>query len=172
MELPLPTLSFRRKEESSFVQGKQLGIKHIVCRKGDASLRQHDKIGGNRQPAPHLIHINTMKKPDIHTGKIIRTYIKKRRFFISALARDMGRNYYTTFRFLKRSSMQTNVLLDVSLALRYNFFREIAEQLPPELPPHYDTDKDAEIAHLKEHIQQLETENKTLKEAIKLVGGS
>ena len=111
-----------------------------------------------------------MEKPTFNDGKMIKAYIKEKRFFISAMARDMGKQYKTAFNYLKRSSLRTDVLVDISMALRYNFFREMAEQMPPEFPPHYDTDKDEAMKQLQERIKELETENRTLRDALQLIG--
>jgi hypothetical protein len=82
----------------------------------------------------------------------------------------MERGYKNTYNLLKRPTLQTDFVLDASMALRYNFFKELAEQLPADFPPHFETSKDEQLQKLEAQVHDLETENRALKEAIKLMG--
>lgn len=112
-----------------------------------------------------------MNRPTLHTGDMLRRHIQKNRYFISALARDTGKNYYSVRALLRRSSLQTDALVDMSMALRHNFFKEIAALLPGDFPPHDDATHETEKEALRKEIEALKIENATLKDALRLVGG-
>ena len=99
-------------------------------------------------------------------------HIKKHRLFQAALARDMGRHPKTIADYLKRPNIQSNTLMELSIALKHNFFKEISLLLPAEFPPHAEDPKDVELAALRQENQALQRDVETLKEALKLVGGN
>ena len=112
-----------------------------------------------------------MKIPALDTGKMLHEFLRKKCFRQAPLARDLGRSPETIAGYLKRSSIHTRILLELSMVLKYNFFKHIGAMLPDEFPPDLCAAKDEEIAGLNAEIDRLKDEIRVLKEALKLVGG-
>ena len=105
-----------------------------------------------------------------HIGKILKAHVKKYRLRQSGWARQEGLNRATVGAYLKQQDMQVGTLFDISQALNYNFLKEIAAQLPAEMPPHVENPLQARITELERQKSDLELQVKTLKEAIELMG--
>ena len=86
-----------------------------------------------------------MKIPELHTGNMLREFLRKKRYRIAPLARDMNRRPETISDYFKRPSIHTRILLELSIALKYNFFYQIGTMLPAEFPPDISEEKDKEI---------------------------
>ena len=104
------------------------------------------------------------KKPE-HIGRRLRKYVTEKRLFQSAWARAQGVNNVTIARYFKRETMKITTLFTISQVLKYNFIREIADQLPAELPPHAENPLAAENEKLKKEIEWLQLLVETWKEA-------
>ena len=104
------------------------------------------------------------KKPE-HIGQRLKKYVKEKRLFQSAWARDQGVNQVTIARYFKRETMRITTLFTISQVLKYNFIREIADQLPAELPPHAENPLAAENEKLKKEIERLQLQVEVWKEA-------
>ena len=104
----------------------------------------------------------TVAAPD--SGKMLTLYFKQKRTRKSLLSRLMNisltsLNYYT-----RQSSIHTNILWNMSLLLKHNFFAEFAAALPVEFSSSVpiDTTKDEKITQLERRIEILEAEKAVL----------
>ncbi|MEC4048241.1 hypothetical protein OX284_002270 [Flavobacterium sp. SUN046] len=104
--------------------------------------------------------------PAIHIGKILKSYIDSHRIYKSVIARRIQKKDSEILRYQKRSSIQTNLLLELCHVLKHNFFADIAHLLPLDYSKNTfdDTIKEEEITQLKQQIQLLEKEIAILKE--------
>jgi hypothetical protein len=112
-----------------------------------------------------------MLQPAPHTGDMLRDYVQRHRIFQSGWARQQGVDPTTIARFLKQPSLQVDTLFAICQVLKHNFLREIADLLPPDMPPVAPLSQAAEVAALQAQIAELQTQVATLKEALALVGG-
>ena len=103
-----------------------------------------------------------------HTGQMLTTYIKSKRIYQSALSRKLGRAGTTVSDFRKRSTIQTAILWEICHALNYNFFSDIAAQLPAEMPAN-PTPKDQRIAELEKQVSEIKTERDNLQQVIEIL---
>jgi hypothetical protein len=67
----------------------------------------------------------------------------------------------TVISYFKKPTMQLGTLFTICQVLKYNFIREIADQLPQEFPPHKPNP-------LQQRVSELEEENKMLKREIEI----
>ena len=67
--------------------------------------------------------------------------------------------------------MRIDTLFAICQTLNQNFFRDIADMLPPEMPPVPAANQQAEVATLQQQVKELQTQVATLKEALALVVG-
>ena len=95
-------------------------------------------------------------KTPIHIGKRLREYVTEKRIFQANWGRAQGIKPRTIARYLKSEHMKVATLFRICQVLKYNFIREIADQLPPELPPHTPNP-------LQQRMDELEKENEKLK---------
>ena len=101
-------------------------------------------------------------KNNIDTGKLIDDFITKKRIFKSDLGRDIDRNGLSILAYIRNSSIQTGILIDLCHALKHNFFRDIADQLPEDFTRTQPKDNTL-ISEKDQIIAQLQEENKVLK---------
>ncbi len=111
-----------------------------------------------------------IKAPSV--GKILREFIQQHRLYQSAWARDAGQSAQTVARYLKQDTMQVDTLFAICQHLNHNFLRDIANLLPPEMPPLLPADQTTEVAVLKAENEQLKIQVATLEKALSLVGGN
>ena len=90
---------------------------------------------------------------DFHLGSLIKSYIDRNRISKAALARKIGRTDSTILKLQKRPSIQVGIVIELSHALKHNFFADIAAQLPAA----YTTEAPEDTAN-KETIARLEQE--------------
>lgn len=100
--------------------------------------------------------------------KMINRQLKKNGMTVRELARELKMTYSGVHQLLSREQLQVQRLADLSEAMNYNFFRELAETLPYAEPNYTDT---SEKDRLNERVKELELELKVLKEAISLMKG-
>ncbi len=100
------------------------------------------------------------------TGAMLRAYFKKHRIYQSALGRALGRDYDAVNDYKKRTKMLTSTLWQISVALRHNFFADIAAQMPKEYPTDAPVDdtKDRRINELETELMKVRAERDLLKE--------
>ena len=105
----------------------------------------------------------------LHTGELLTTFFKEKRVRISPLARIMNRQFDAIKKYQKNASIQTAILWEISVALKHNFFQDIANMLPPEFgtnEPKNETEL-KRIADLEHQILLLENERDTLYKVMK-----
>jgi hypothetical protein len=119
--------------------------------------------------AKNILKPDATSSPD--TGAMLTSYFKEKRIRKSALARVMNRRPNTIYGYEKNSSIQTAILWELCHALQYNFFADIAVQLPAgfatKSASSEQTDK---IAELEQEIIILNREKNLLLEALKKGG--
>ena len=93
-----------------------------------------------------------------HVGQLLKNHIRKHRLRRGVLAGILGRSYSTVYNYQESPSMQTHILWELSTALKHNFFRDVAAQLPAD----FTTNAPDSSLPLLEHIAVLEEENKML----------
>jgi transposase-like protein len=111
-----------------------------------------------------------MKKIDI--VQLITREMKQHRATIADVARSLNIAYPSAHQMLHRKTLQVHRLIELSEALQYNFFREIAALLPyknPELP---DTKALQEKSELEEQVKKLELEVSILRQTIRDMAGA
>lgn len=102
------------------------------------------------------------------TGKMLRDYFAEKRIRKNALSRFMGKNISTLVVFQKNNSIQTKWLWELCHALQYNFFADIAAQLPGGFATKSASTEQADkIAQLEQEIIMLNREKNLLLEALK-----
>lgn len=106
---------------------------------------------------------------EIHIGQILKRHITKNKISKAALARKLDCDESYIQRYLRRDSLQLNIIVRLCHALRHNFFADIAAELPQTysvtLPP--DDSKDRRIAELEQEIAILKSEKAVLMEVVK-----
>ena len=115
--------------------------------------------------------MNPKKLPQtpIHAGDILKNYIDTHRIYKSALNRTLNKPQNTVLRYQKQASLSSEVLIDLSHALRHNFLADLAALLPES----YTTDapKDSSyqqrIAELEAQLTIVQAEKSVLLEALK-----
>ncbi|WP_163709814.1 hypothetical protein [Mangrovibacterium lignilyticum] len=98
--------------------------------------------------------------------RMVNRQVQKRGMNIRKLARELDITYSGTHQLLDREKLQVQRLAELSEALKYNFFRELAEQFDYQEPDYSDN---SENEALKQRVKELELEQKVLKEAISLM---
>jgi hypothetical protein len=112
-----------------------------------------------------------METKKIDIGAIISTYIKNKGYAKIAVARKLERNKDVINSILKQKFIKSEDIYDFSLALQYNFFKEIADLLPNcALPLSKQEEAQLlEIEVLKKENEALKKEIEQLEKAIKLI---
>ena len=98
---------------------------------------------------------------------MVKREMKRKHFNNTDLSHKLNLHHSSIFGMLNRKTFQVERLLELSEAFQYNFFREIAEELPYQEPKYDKVSKDRE-AELLGQIKQLEEENKTLKTKVEV----
>ena len=91
---------------------------------------------------------------------MIRREMRKNHLTGTDISRKLNVHVSTITGMLNRPTIKVQKLVDLCKVFQYNFFREIAEQLPYEQPRIEDKSIENELF---EKIEQLKEENKTLK---------
>ncbi len=112
-----------------------------------------------------------MKKTvyNISIGALLREHIQNKQIVNAELGKAIHRDGMSIAKYMKNESIQTSVLIEFCYALKHNFFRDIADQLPPEFGTNTSEDltilngKDLQISQKESQIQQLQEEIKVLK---------
>lgn len=104
-----------------------------------------------------------------HIGNILNQYTRKNRLYQSAWARHAGVSPQMIAQYLKQPTMRVDTLFGICQTLQHNFLREIADTLPPELPPQAQKDQSEELAAFKAENAALKIEIAALEKAIRLM---
>ena len=111
---------------------------------------------------------HNQENPAPHSGEILATYFKEKRIRKSALARVMNRRPDTIYGFEKNGSIQTAILWELCQALQYNFFADMAAQLPADFATKSASSEQTDIiAQLEQEISILNREKNLLLVALK-----
>lgn len=101
---------------------------------------------------------------EFHIGSLIKSYIDRNKISKAALARKINRTDSAVLQLQKRASLQLGIVMELSHALKHNFFADIAAQLPETYTtdaPADNTDKE-KIARLEQEIIILKAEKAVL----------
>jgi arginine/lysine/ornithine decarboxylase len=100
----------------------------------------------------------------IHIGKLLNSYLEKKRISRAALARKMDINLINLMKMEKKEHLNTSRLLEISTILQHNFFMDIAQALPTNFTNNQDIfeEKNLEIEKLKKEIEKLTIERDVL----------
>ncbi|MEP7169858.1 MAG: hypothetical protein ABI855_10860 [Bacteroidota bacterium] len=101
-----------------------------------------------------------------HVGEMLRKYVKEKRIFQSAWAREQQIKPKTVISYFKRSTMQTETLFTICQVLNYNFIRQVADRLPANMPPYAANPLEQENAALKKEIEMLKHEVEILNRVV------
>ena len=109
------------------------------------------------------------KNTSPHIGAILKEFIKKHNIYKSALARRLQRSASTIEYYTNSPALQSAIIWELSVALKHNFFADLAAQLPQEFTTNVpvDTSKEEEIARLSDENKVLKAKLETLKEVLK-----
>lgn len=97
-------------------------------------------------------------KPLPHLGQMLRTYVKANRVYQSPWARLQGVQFKTVNSYFKKATMQAGTLFTVCQVLKYNFFRDIADELPAEFPSKTPPAFTQRISELEKEVERLKIE--------------
>ncbi len=107
-------------------------------------------------------------KNNINTGALLETYVYKNKITKTDLGLAIGRNGLAILQYMRNDSIQTGILLDICYAVKHNFFKDIANQLPDDFTTTNPADKslisekDQLIAELQEEVKVLKIQNEVL----------
>ena len=115
--------------------------------------------------------MNSKKLPltPIHAGDCLKNYIDIHRIYKSALNRTLNKPQNTVLRYQKQASLPSEVLIDLSHALRHNFLADLAAQLPESYTTTAPKDNRQEqrIVELEAQLTIVQAEKSVLLEALK-----
>lgn len=103
--------------------------------------------------------------------KIIKREQRKRYMTNTDLARKLNLHQTTVQGMFKSKSLKIQKLFDLCHVFEYNFFREIAEQIPFKNPTFDDEQKVIE-QELREEIKSLKLKTEVMEGVIDKLGGS
>ena len=113
--------------------------------------------------------METYNLPD--TGKMISDCITNNRVYKSALTRYASVKYKTLVGYTKQKNLSTHNLYAMSMALKHNFFADIAATMPSTFMPVSPENNATEVIALQSRVTALEIEVKTLENALRILGG-
>lgn len=92
-----------------------------------------------------------------HIGALLTEHFKKKRLFKAAFYRDMGMSSSMLQYYFTKKECKMSVLYQACHVLKHNFFRDIANSLPPEFEPKAGLpEHEAEIARLQQENKELQ----------------
>ena len=113
----------------------------------------------------HTIRMKKVKQNNVNTfdiGQMLQKIVKEKNLTMAQLARKMGRNHTTIKRQLNNKSIQTYLIWEFSLALKYNLFQDLSALLMSQ-PGATETLVNGNLSD-KARIAELEKENAALRE--------
>ncbi len=103
----------------------------------------------------------------INTTLLIEKAMKLRHLTAADISRKLNIRHSSVLGMLNRGTLQVQRLEDLSHAMKYNFFREIASKLDYEDPQiTKETEHLTEVEQLKEQIKRLEIKVEVLEELL------
>lgn len=110
------------------------------------------------------------KIKELHTGQLVGQVLKQKRITHAALARATHRSQSNLSTLIKGSSTQAYILWQMSLALQYNLFRDIADQLDVATNGRM-VQGTITVESLQLEVEQLRKERDTLMKALGKLSG-
>lgn len=104
----------------------------------------------------------TLKMP--HLGNILSRFYVERKVNKSGLARAIAKDKSTVQKYDTRASLPCRILWDISVAVKHNFFADLAAQLPETYTTNLPEDNTQ-----AQRIAQLEEENKIMAAQLKML---
>lgn len=108
----------------------------------------------------------------LNLGQMIEQRMKSKRLTQAEITRKLGRNGGAIYPILRRPSMQAYLLWEVSIALEYNYFRDLADALDKKAGHVLESgnvpDKE-KIAALEKELSDLKESHSYLKKAIDML---
>lgn len=104
----------------------------------------------------------------LNTGILLNKVRMAQRVTHAQLARRTKRSQPTVKNLLKGTSVQTHVIWEFSLALKHNFFADLARQLDAATEGRLDQEL-TELQQVKEECQRLREERDYLRKAIDVI---
>ncbi len=102
----------------------------------------------------------------IHIGSMIKQYLDEKNIVRTAVAAAMNTPNTAIYAYEKRDSLKTSTVIRICNAVKYNFFMDIANAMPPDFKYNQTSLKDDLIKQQAAEIQKLQLENTLLKELI------
>jgi hypothetical protein len=99
-----------------------------------------------------------------HVGQSLRAHVKAKRIYQAPWARLQGVNASTVNSYFKKPTMQLSTLFTICQVLKYNFIRDIADELPPDFPSKKPEALQVRICELEKENERLRIEIEVLKE--------
>jgi hypothetical protein len=110
----------------------------------------------------------------LNIGLMVRRVMKQKHKNKMDIAKVLTRNHGTISRIVKGRSMQAYLVWELSLALKHNFFNDLAEQLNSEAGEgtlaNAGLPLKATIAALEKEVQQLKDEREYLRKVVDVLG--
>jgi len=103
----------------------------------------------------------------LSVNSMIIRELKRNHITDSALARALKIDQSTVSGMFRRSTIQIHRVAQISEFLKYNFFREIAQQLPYQEPDYTEPIDRTEVIELQSRIKDLELEVSILRQTLK-----
>lgn len=104
---------------------------------------------------------------DIPVLAMVKREMQRKRVTVSEISRALKINTSSASGMLKSPTFQVQRLVELSEVMNYNFFREIAAQLPYTEPAYVNASKQSEVEELRSRIKELEMENSILRQTLK-----
>lgn len=101
-----------------------------------------------------------------HIGNMLRKYVKDRKISQAVWSRRQNIQPKNVLAYLKRPGMQIDTLFTICQILNYNFFKQISDELPPDMPPATEDASAARVKELEQRVHDLETEVKVLRSVV------
>lgn len=98
---------------------------------------------------------------------MIKREMERKRVSGADLAHALKINHSSVSGMLQRPTIQVQRLAELSEFFNYNFFREIAQELPFPEPDYANTADKADVARLQSRVRDLELEVSILRQTIK-----
>ena len=111
---------------------------------------------------------------ELNTGSMLKLKAKEKQFNNSQLSRKTGRRSSTVSALMKKTSVQVYVLWEFSLALKHNFFADLARQLDEAagsgVLENGQAGLTAQLAALEKENTELRTERDYLRKVVDVLG--
>lgn len=105
----------------------------------------------------------------LHVGAMLKRALHTKRVTHAVLGRRLGRNQSMIKDLVARSSLQTYLVWELSVALNHNFFSDLAQQLNTATNGSLSAAEGSELDQLKQEYQRLKEERDYLRKAVDLL---